>query len=90
MTEGAQSTWGVVRWAKDPFEVKEHMDGLTEDDGSHVRDNTGIVKILMRKVFGEDSVVELDDARGDGADEVQGMDRGTPDVNCGGLSGDMV
>ena len=66
------------------------MDGLTEDDGSHVRDDNGIVKILMRKVFGEDSVVELDDARGDGADEVQGMGRGTPDVNCGGLSRDMV
>ena len=60
--EGAKSPWGVVRWAKDPFGVKERMDGLTEDDGSHVRDDTGIVEILMRKVFGADSVVGLDDA----------------------------
>ena len=55
--EGVQSPWGIVPWAKDPFRVKERMDGLTEDDRFHVRDDTGIVRILMRKVFGEDSVV---------------------------------
>ena len=35
------------------------MDGLTGDGGSHVRDDAGIVRILMRKVFGEDFVVEV-------------------------------
>ena len=51
--EGAQAPWGVVRWAKDPFGVRERMHGQTGDDGSHVRDDAGIVGILMRKVFGK-------------------------------------
>ena len=50
-----------------------------------MRDDTGIVEILMRKVFGEDSVVEMDGARGAGTERVQGRDRGAPDVNCGVL-----
>ena len=66
------------------------MVGLTEDDGSRVRDDTSIVRILMRKVFGEDSVVGLDDTREDGADEVQGRGSDTPDVTCGGLDQDVV
>ena len=68
--EGAQSPWAVVRWAKVPFGVKERMDGLTEDDGSRVRDDAGIVRILMKEVFGEDSVAGLGDAREDDAGEV--------------------
>ena len=60
MKEVAQSPWGVVQWAKAPFGVRERMDGLMGDDGSLVRDDAGIVEILIGlKVFGEDSVVGI-------------------------------
>ena len=63
---------------------------MTEDDGSHVRDDTGIVGLLMRKVFGEDSVVGMDDTRGAGTGGVRERDGETPGVDCGGLDRDVV
>ena len=66
------------------------MDGLTGDDGSHVRVDSGIVGILMRKVFGEDPVVGSGDTQADGPDEVRRGGSSNPDVYYGGLDREVV
>ena len=90
MKEGAQSLWGVVRWAKDPFGVKEHMDGLTGDEGSHVRDDVGIVRVLMRKVIGEDSFARVVDDCGASDKELKGWYGGALDLGDEVLDRDVV
>ena len=66
------------------------MDGLTEDDGSHVRDDTGIVGILMWEVFGEDPVVRSGDTPGDGTDGLRRGGSGNPDLYGGWLDREVV
>ena len=51
---GERSPWEVVRWAKDPWRLKERMGRLRGSDGEWLDSEEDKVDGLMRDLFGEE------------------------------------
>ena len=52
---GEKSPWEVVRWAKDPWRLKERMGRLRGTDGEWLESERDKVDGLVRDLFGEEA-----------------------------------
>ena len=55
---GEKSLWEVVRWAKDPWLLKERMGRLRGADGEWLESERDKVDGLVRDLFGEEAALD--------------------------------
>ena len=82
---GEKSPWEVVRWAKDPWRLKERMGRLRGADGAWLESEGEKVDGLVRDLFGEEVAQDTMDM-GDGGECPYGADEVMEWV-CDALSG---